>query len=122
MLWRLFVDNFCATKYGLCLRAENFLMLECYLINCEESNFYERLNYKGRFVFCFMKLKIKIHPNSSQEKVEKVGEDYEVWLKEKPVNNKANLGSVKILKKYFGKEVRIKSGFSSRNKVVEVVG
>ena len=67
-----------------------------------------------------MKLKVKLHPNSSREKVEKVDEFYHVWLKEKPVDNKANVKLVKVLKKYFGKEVEIKSGFRSRMKVVEV--
>jgi uncharacterized protein (TIGR00251 family) len=68
-----------------------------------------------------MKLKIKIHPNSSQNRIEKISDlDYEVWIKEKPVNNKANLELIKILKKYFKKDVEIKSGFSSRNKIIEV--
>jgi len=68
-----------------------------------------------------MKLKIKLHPNSSREKIEKIsGSEYEVWLKEKPVDNKANVQMIKLLKKHFGKEVGIKSGFTSRKKVVEV--
>ena len=69
-----------------------------------------------------IKIKVKLHPNSSQEKIEKKSkEKYEVWLKEKPIDNKANETLVKVLKKYFGKEVRIKSGLTSRNKIVEVV-
>ena len=69
-----------------------------------------------------MKIKVKLHSNSSQEKIEKKSkEKYEVWLKEKPIDNKANERLVKVLKKYFGKEVRIKSGLTSRNKIVEVV-
>lgn len=83
-----------------------------------------------------MNIKIKLHPNSSQEKIEKKAEDkYEVWLKEKPINNKANEKLIKVLKKFFGtqrrtprekfslqgaKQVKIKSGFTSRNKVIEV--
>jgi len=69
-----------------------------------------------------MKIKVKLHTNSSREKIEKLKEEkYEVWLKEKPIDNKANERLVKVLKKYFGKEVRIKSGLTSRNKIVEVV-
>jgi uncharacterized protein (TIGR00251 family) len=68
-----------------------------------------------------MKLRIKIHPNSSQEKIEKMSDsDYEVWMKEKPIDGKANLELIKMLKKYFKKDAEIKSGFSSRNKIVEV--
>ena len=68
-----------------------------------------------------MKIKIKFHPNSSQEKIEKISdENFEVWLKEKPIDGKANIELCKILKKYFKKSVKIKSGFTSRNKIIEV--
>lgn len=68
-----------------------------------------------------MKIKIKIHPNSSQEKLEKINEkEFEIWIKEKPLENKANLKLIGILKRYFKKPVEIKSGFTSRNKIVEV--
>ena len=66
-------------------------------------------------------MKIKLHPGSSKEEIKKIDEEnYEVWLKEKPIDNKANIKLIKILKKYFGKEVKIKSGFSSRKKIVEL--
>lgn len=68
-----------------------------------------------------MKLKIKVHAGSSQEKVEKLDENlYEVWINEKAIDNKANKYLEKFLKKYFGKDVEIKSGFNSRNKIVEL--
>ena len=68
-----------------------------------------------------MKIKIKLHPNSSQEKIKMLkNNEYEVWIKEKPLDNKANLELVKILKKHFKKDVKIKSGFTSRNKIVEM--
>ena len=45
-------------------------------------------------------MKIKLHPGSSQEKIEKISKDsYEVWLKEKPIENKANKALEKFLKK-----------------------
>lgn len=67
-------------------------------------------------------MKIKVHTNSSKEEIKKIGyESYEVWLKEKAVDNKANLKLLKLLKKYFGKNVKIKSGFTSRNKIIEVL-
>jgi len=69
-----------------------------------------------------MKIKIKLHANSSQEKIEKVFDDeYEIWLKEKPADRKANLELVKVLKKYFGREVEIISGFTSRRKIINVL-
>lgn len=67
-----------------------------------------------------MKIKIKVHPNSSKEDIRKTNQFLEVWLKEKPVDSKANVKLVKMLKKYFRKPVEIKSGFTSRIKVVEV--
>ncbi len=69
-----------------------------------------------------MKIKVKLHTNSSQEKIEKIDDlNYEVWLKEKPVDNKANISLVKLLERFFRKKVRIKSGFTSRRKIVEVL-
>ncbi len=68
-----------------------------------------------------MKIHIKIHPSSSREKVVKIsGDEYGVWIKEKPINGKANIYLERYLKKYFGKSVRITSGFSSKNKIIEI--
>ena len=65
-------------------------------------------------------MKIKVHANSSQEKISRIDEDfYEVWLKKKPVKGKANEALLKFLKKEFGRSFKIKSGFNSRIKVVE---
>lgn len=70
-----------------------------------------------------MKIKIKLHPNSSQEKIKELekNKEYEVWIKEKPIDGKANEELVKVLKKYFKKNVEIISGFTSRKKIVEFV-
>ena len=68
-----------------------------------------------------MKIKVKIHANSSQEKICKLNDkEYEVWIKKKPVDGKANLALEKMMTKYFGKKVNISSGFTSRNKIVEI--
>ena len=68
-----------------------------------------------------MKIKVKLHPNSSQEKIKILKDnEYEVWIKEKPLDNKANTELIKLLKKHFKKDVKIKSGFTSKNKIVEV--
>jgi len=70
-----------------------------------------------------MIITIKLHPNSSQEKIEKIDENnFEVWLSEKPIDGKANEELCKMLKKYFkAKEVKINSGKTSRMKRVEIV-
>ena len=68
-----------------------------------------------------MKIHVKTHPNSSKEEIKKINDgEFEVWFKEKAIDNKANEKLVKILKKYFGKPIKIKSGFTSRNKILEV--
>ena len=69
-----------------------------------------------------MKIKVKLHPDSSQEKIEKKEENrYEIWLKEKPIDNKANEKLIKILSKHFKRKVSIKSVFTSREKIVEIL-
>jgi len=67
-----------------------------------------------------MNINIKVKPNSGEQSIEKKENLYLVKLKSSPENNKANLELVKLLKKYFKKNVKIKSGFTSRNKIVEV--
>ncbi len=69
-----------------------------------------------------MKITVKLHPNSSQEKIVEIEKDksYEVWIKEKPIDGKANEELVKFLKKHFKKSVEIVSGFNSRIKIVDI--
>lgn len=70
-----------------------------------------------------MKIKIKVHAGSSKEEIKQVSNanwGFEIWVREKAVDDKANMKIVKILKKYFRKPVRIVSGFTSRIKAVEV--
>jgi len=71
-----------------------------------------------------MKIHIKVHVNSSKEEVKKLGKTiFEVWLKEKPTDGKANVKLIKLMKKQFkGKDVRIVSGFTGRKKLLEVIG
>ena len=68
-----------------------------------------------------MKIKVKVKPHSGEQGVVKEGEEYVVKLKSLPEDNKANVELLKVLKKYFKKEVKIKSGFTSRNKIVEIL-
>ncbi|MEA3399460.1 MAG: DUF167 domain-containing protein [Patescibacteria group bacterium] len=82
-----------------------------------------------------MKIKIKVHANSSQEKVKKIPENDiasskvsqgkqlwgEVWIKQKPIDGEANKYLENFLKKYFKKEVKIIFGFNSKIKIVEII-
>lgn len=70
-----------------------------------------------------MKIKIRVHSNSSKEEIKTArtpAGPMEIWLREKPIDNKANIKIIKLLKEYFGKPVKITSGFTSRNKIIEV--
>ncbi len=77
-----------------------------------------------------MLIKIKVKPNSSEQSVERISSElfsekgyeglYLVRLKSSAEEGKANLELIKVLSKYFGREVKIKRGFTSRNKVVEI--
>ncbi len=69
-----------------------------------------------------MKIKLKVHSNSSQEKIKKINEkEYEIWIKQKPLDGKANAEVLKILKKYFNKKINIKSGLTSKKKIIEIL-
>jgi len=66
--------------------------------------------------------KIIIKPNSTTNKI--IGFDkrrnvYLIRIKAKPENNEANLELIKFLTKVLGKRVKIKSGFKSREKLIE---
>ncbi len=68
------------------------------------------------------RVKVKIHPNSSRQQVVRVKEnEYEVWIKETPLQGKANQALERLLKKHFNKQCKIVFGFKSRKKVVEII-
>lgn len=72
-----------------------------------------------------MKINVKAKPGSREEKVEKIDEqNYVVSVKEPPVKGKANEAIRNALAIYFktgSSKVKIVSGYSSRNKVVEIL-
>ena len=72
-----------------------------------------------------MKIFVKAKPGAREEKVEKIGEtDFVVAVKEPPIGGRANSAIIKALAKYFGVatwQVEIKSGLSSKQKVVEII-
>ena len=68
---------------------------------------------------------IKAKPNSKEEKVEKIDEqNYIVYVKEPPVRGKANNAIRNALAVYFKTGtscVKIVSGHTSRNKIIEII-
>ena len=70
-----------------------------------------------------MKIKIRVAPRSSRDEVVKTGDDYVVRVKAQPREGKANEAVIKLLAEHFGvtrSSVRITSGLSGRNKIVEI--
>ena len=64
------------------------------------------------------KIKVKVKPGSKIQEIKKEEDKYIIKLKSHAEDNKANLELVKMLKKYFKKNVKIKSGFTSKNKII----
>ncbi len=69
--------------------------------------------------------KIIVKPNSSSNEI--LGYDasknaYRINIKAPTDKNKANKEIVKFLSKKLGKKVRIKSGLTSKTKLIEVIG
>ena len=72
-----------------------------------------------------MKIQVKVTPNSREEEVRQEGNLLLVKVKEPPREGKANRAVVKLIAKYFSASpasVRIVSGHTSRNKLLEVDG
>ena len=71
-----------------------------------------------------MQKRVKVKPNSKQQKIiEELDGSLTVHLKSPPVNGKANQELIKILAKKFNipkSDVIIKSGLSSRHKLIEI--
>jgi hypothetical protein len=70
-----------------------------------------------------MKIQVRVRPNSETEEVTQEGDSFVVRVKEPPRDGKANQAVIKLVARHFGvrqSQVRILSGFKSRNKVIEV--
>jgi uncharacterized protein (TIGR00251 family) len=69
-------------------------------------------------------LKVQVKPNTKQQKIkEQADGSLTIYLKSPPVDGKANQELIKLLAKYYGipkSQVLIKSGSSSRNKLIEL--
>ncbi len=72
-----------------------------------------------------MRIMVKAKPNAKEEKVEKISDtEFIVSVKEPPVKGLANKAIIRTLADYFNVvqvRVRIVSGYTSRQKVVEIL-
>ena len=71
-----------------------------------------------------MRFSITVKPKSKHEKLEKIATGYVVYVKEPPIENKANQAVIKLLAKHFGvpqSKIRIVAGGHSKHKVVEII-
>jgi len=71
-----------------------------------------------------MKIFVKVKPNSKEESIKKLSEtNFEICVKEPPVRGLANAAIIKTLARHFGvppSAVKITSGHTSRQKIVEI--
>jgi len=72
-----------------------------------------------------MKIFVSIKPNAKAKRVEKINEGhFKVWVRESPIDGKANTALIKMLAGYFDiapSRVEIISGHSSKKKAVEII-
>ena len=72
-----------------------------------------------------MKIQVKVKPNSKTEELSREGDSFIVKVREPPREGRANQAVIRLLAEHYGvpqNQVRILSGFRSRNKVVELAG
>ena len=73
-----------------------------------------------------MKLSVKVKPNAKQQKIEEDGAgNLLVWLKSPPTEGKANRELIELLSRQFKvpkSQIAIKSGQTSRQKIIEITG
>jgi uncharacterized protein (TIGR00251 family) len=70
-----------------------------------------------------LKISITVKLKSKHEKIEKTATGYVVYVKEPPIENKANQAVIKLLAKHFGvpqSKISIVAGGHSKHKVVEI--
>jgi len=72
-----------------------------------------------------MKIFVKAKPGAREEKIEKIDDlNYAVSVKELPIKGKANEAIRNALAVYFktgSANVKIVSGYTSRNKIIEII-
>jgi len=72
-----------------------------------------------------MLVRVKVFPNSKKQLVKRKGDNFEIWVKEKPIKGQANQAVIYALVDYFGcprSDVRLIKGFRQKNKIFEILG
>lgn len=71
-----------------------------------------------------MRISVKARPGASENLVTKIAEgQFEVWVKEPPIQGRANRAVIRLIAEYFRVpvvNVKIVSGFTLRNKILEI--
>lgn len=70
-----------------------------------------------------MKISVRVKPNTKEEKVEKVGEVFTVYVKEPAKEGRANRAVIELLSEYFKipkSQIVILTGIKSKQKIIEV--
>lgn len=70
-----------------------------------------------------MRISIRVKPRSREEKIERTEDGYIAYVKEQPIENKANRALIRLLSEYFGipkSQIIISSGMKSKQKIVEI--
>ena len=70
------------------------------------------------------KFKIIVKPNAKENKIEGFDKErnaYRISIKARPQDNKANIELLKFLSKLLKKNVKIGSGFKSKEKIIEIM-
>lgn len=72
-----------------------------------------------------MKIGVKVVPGAKVEQIQpSIGSDLKIWVKGKPKEGEANLCVIELLAKHFKvskSQVKILSGYKSRNKIIEII-
>ena len=72
-----------------------------------------------------MKIKVRVMPNAVREEVVKQGDEYVVRVKVPPQEGKANEAVINLIANHLKvpkSTVRITSGLTGRNKIIEIKG
>ena len=70
-----------------------------------------------------MIIEVRVKTSSIESKIEKIGSNYLVSLKNKPHNNKANIELIDIISSYFNipkSSVNIIHGLKGKKKLIEI--
>ncbi len=70
-----------------------------------------------------MLIKVKVHPEAKKEALIRKGDNFEIWIREKPIKSQANQALINALTNYFEcprSDIRLIKGFRQRNKIFEI--